>query len=110
MKIAAAGDAFDGGDLAAFGFHTQHQAGGDDAAVEQDRAGAAITVVATLLGAGKRENVAQALEKALAWLAEKLGRLLVDGGSHVDFIRHVRWTPSPWPAPLRARAALIPRK
>ena len=71
-----------------FGLHAQHQAGGHDAAVHDDGAGAAVAVVAAFLGAGQAEDVAQALEQALARLAEKLLRLAVDGGLNANFVVH----------------------
>ena len=52
-------------------FDAQHQAGVDDAAVEDHGAGAAVAVVAAFLGAGQPDDVAQAFEQALARLAEK---------------------------------------
>ena len=87
MQFAALRDAFDGGDAAALGLDAQHQARGHDAAVQDDGAGAAIAVVAALLGAGQAENVAQALEQALPRLAQKFLRLAVDRGLDANFAR-----------------------
>src|SRR5439155_17769338 len=75
-----AGDAFDRCDLGALGFDAQHEARVHDAAIEHDRACAAIAVVTALFGARQANDVAQALEQALAGLAEKLFGLAVDCG------------------------------
>jgi len=53
-----------------------------------DAAAAALSIVASLLGAGESEDVAETLKKALAGLAEELARLAVDGGSDVKFLVH----------------------
>jgi hypothetical protein len=53
----------------------EHQAGVDQPAVEQDVAGAAVTVVAPLLAAGQAEVVAEDFKEALPRLAEELDRV-----------------------------------
>ena len=85
VKAVAIGDAFDGGDGAAFSFDAEYEAGGNDAAVEYDGASAAIAVVAAFLCAGEVEDVAEAFEEALARLAQELDGLSVDGSAHADF-------------------------
>ena len=63
VQLVAVGQALDGGDLGAVGGDREHQAGVDAAAVEQDGAGAALAVVAALLGAGQIEVLAQGVEQ-----------------------------------------------
>ena len=55
MQRAVVGQALDGGDLGAVLHDGQGQAGIDAPAVDQHRAGAALAVVAALLGAGQVE-------------------------------------------------------
>ena len=63
MQRAVRRQAFDGGDLRAVLHHRQREAGIDAPAVDQHRAGAALAVVAALLGAGEVEMVAQRVEQ-----------------------------------------------
>jgi hypothetical protein len=58
--------AFDGGDLGALVHDGQRQAGVDALAVHQHGAGAALPVVAALLGAGQVQVLAQGVEQARA--------------------------------------------
>src|SRR6185295_2424933 len=88
VQLAALCDPLDGGYGGSFGLHGKHQAGGHDSIVHDDRAGAAIAVVATLLGAGKAEDIAQALQQALPRLAKELPRFAVDGGSNLNLVVH----------------------
>ena len=85
VEFAVAGDAFDGGDAATFGFDSEDQAGGDDVAVENDSAGAAVAVVAAFLGTREADDVAEDFEETLARLAEEVDLLAVDGGGDAGF-------------------------
>ena len=60
------GQAFDGADLAAGGGGGGHQARGDEPAVDLDRAGSALALLAAVLGAGEAEAFAQHVEQRLA--------------------------------------------
>ena len=60
--------ALDGGDLVPVVHHREGQAGVDAPAVDQHRAGAALAVVAALLGAGQAEVLAQRVEQRHARL------------------------------------------
>ena len=71
--------ALDGDDVAARRFQRQHQAGVDGSAVDQHRAGAAVAVAATFLGAGEADAVAQQLEQRVARVGEHRALLAVDG-------------------------------
>src|SRR5262245_13299739 len=51
MKLVAIRHALDGLDLASFGFSTEHEAGADELAVDDDAASAAVAGAAALLGA-----------------------------------------------------------
>ena len=50
VEFVAAGDAFDGCDLAAFGFYTEDEAGSNEASIESDGAGTAVAIVAAFFG------------------------------------------------------------
>ena len=63
MKVFTVGKAFDGGDLRAFGGEGEGEAGVDAAAVDEDGAGAALAVIATLLAAGHIEVFAQRVQE-----------------------------------------------
>ena len=63
MQRAVGGEPLDGGDLGAVLHDDQRQAGIDAPAVDQDRAGAALALIAALLGAGQIETVAQRVEQ-----------------------------------------------
>jgi hypothetical protein len=51
------GHAFNGRDVIAFGFHTEDQTRIDDPAVQDDRAGSAVSVVASFLGSGHAQDI-----------------------------------------------------
>ena len=63
VEFVAVGETFDGGDLVAVVAEGEGEAGVDAAAVDQDRARAALAVVATLLCAGELEAFAQGVEQ-----------------------------------------------
>ena len=83
MQAIGGGYALNGVDLRALGLNAQHQAGGYDAPVQVDGAGAAVAVVAALFGAGHADDVAQAFQQALPRFAEEIGLVAVDGGAYV---------------------------
>jgi hypothetical protein len=58
-------DAFDGGDLGAFGLEDWDEAGVDEFAVHQDGAGAALAFAAAFFRAGEVEVLAEDVEQAL---------------------------------------------
>src|SRR5262249_25611573 len=84
MQRLARGHALDGADLTPLGLGAQHQAGEDEAVVEDDAAGAAIAGAAAFFAASEAEPVAQHVEQALLGLAEIFGGVAVDGGGDVD--------------------------
>ena len=84
MQLVALGDALDRGDRRALGFHAQHQAGTDQTAVHDDRAGAAVAGCAAFLAAGQADHVAQHIQQGLLGFAEEFGFLAVDGGGNVS--------------------------
>jgi hypothetical protein len=63
-ELAVLGQALDGDDRATGDLRHRHEAGADLAAVEPHRAGAAVAGVATDLGAGEAEVVAQDVGQA----------------------------------------------
>ena len=63
MQRAVRRQALDGGDLGAVLHDRERQAGIDPPPVDQHRAGAALAVIAALLGAGQVEMVAQRVEQ-----------------------------------------------
>src|SRR5438105_95519 len=77
-------DAFDRGDLLALDLGGHDQATVDESAIEDDIARAAVAVVAALLGAGQLQLVAEHFKQAVAWLAEEIGFLAVDGAGDME--------------------------
>ena len=63
VQLVRRAQAFDGGDAVAVVHHRQRQARVDPATVDDDRAGAALAVVAALLGAGQVQVFAQRIEQ-----------------------------------------------
>ena len=63
MQLAVHFQAFDGGDLSAGGGTYFHAAGMGGQSIYQDRAGAALTFAATVLGSGQIEVIAQDAEQ-----------------------------------------------
>ena len=63
MQVVRRAQALDGGDLVALVHHRERQAGVDPPAVDDHRAGAALAVVAALLGAGEMQVLAQRIEQ-----------------------------------------------
>ena len=82
-------DALDGQDVVAIGLHRQHQAGACRTAIEQDGAGAADAVLATEVGPGEAEIIADEIGERDAH-RRFLGVLrAVDGDGDGAFIGHV---------------------
>src|SRR3984885_9198903 len=63
VQVSGLAESFDGGDLVPFVHDGQRQTGVDAAAVHVDGAGSALAVVATFLGAGQTDGLAQAVEQ-----------------------------------------------
>src|SRR5687768_13453879 len=80
MELVALGHAFDCSNLGALDFSAEHEAGADEAAVDSDAAGAAVTGAAAFLGAGHAQTVAQHVEQRLIGIAHKLNGIPVNGG------------------------------
>ena len=65
--------------LRAFDFGAEHEAGADEAAIDDDAAGAAVAGAAAFLGAGQAEAVAQHVEQRfIGWQTNSTG-IAVDG-------------------------------
>ena len=67
MELVALCDAFDGRDLGALCFDTEHAARVHNSTVNQDTAGSAVAVVATLFSTGQPKPIAEHFEKALSF-------------------------------------------
>ncbi len=65
MKFFVDGEAFDGGDLGAFGLQDWDEAGVDEIAVHQDCAGSAFAFAAAFFGSGEVQIFAEDVEEAL---------------------------------------------
>ena len=63
MQVLRRAEPLDGGDAVALVHHRQRQAGVDPPPVDDHRAGAALAVVAALLGAGEMQMLAQRVEQ-----------------------------------------------
>ena len=59
------GEAFDGGDVGAFGLEDGDEAGVDEVSVDEDGAGSAFAFAAAFFGAGEVEVFAEDVEEAL---------------------------------------------
>jgi hypothetical protein len=83
VEGVAVGQALDRDDLGALGLAGQDQAGADQDAVQVDGAGAALALLAGVLGAGQAEALAQHVQQALA-LPDVVGvaRFAVDRAGH----------------------------
>src|SRR5438067_978707 len=101
MQALGTGNAFDGGHGPALDLDAEDQTGVDQSAIEEHIAGAAVAVVATLLGAGQAQLIAQHFEEALPGFAQELCVLAVDLGQHMDFSGHDQFS--------FARARALPR-
>jgi hypothetical protein len=73
-------NSFDGGDLFAVGLYSQHQAGSNDAAIEDYGASATVAVVTAFLGAGHTNDVPQALQEALPGFTKEIHGVAINGG------------------------------
>ena len=63
MHLVGRAETFDGRDAVAFVHHREREAGVDAASVDDHRAGATLAVIATFLGAGEVQVVAQRVEQ-----------------------------------------------
>ena len=62
MQIVAFGEAFHGGDVATLGGERERQAGHRPPVIDENRAGAALTVIAAFLASGQSDMFAQCVE------------------------------------------------
>jgi hypothetical protein len=85
---AVGGEPFDGHELRAVRLHRQHDAGARRFAVEVNGARAAHAMLATDMGAGEAEVLAQEIREELARLASAFVTLAVDGESNGDRLGH----------------------
>src|SRR5438552_10318512 len=83
-------DALDRGDIGAVVHHRERQTRNDAPAVEEDGAGAAGTLVATLLGAGQVQRLAENVKERLSRVDLQFPRFAIDGQPHA---RHSPRTP-----------------
>src|SRR3712207_3381816 len=99
VEALAVGYPFDGDDLAALGLAGEHQARADEHAVEVDRAGPALALLAGVLRPGEPESFAQDVEEALA-LPDAFG--LPDLAVHLELEPHTLFSsPVLVPGPLQ---------
>jgi hypothetical protein len=84
QRTVGAGEAFDGGDFLTLCHRDEGEAGQNAAAVDHDRAGAALTMVAAFLGTGEPDMFAQGIEQCGAAVEVEIVLLAVDGQRHVD--------------------------
>jgi hypothetical protein len=88
MQIVAVGQPLDRRDRLPVVHHRQREARIDPAASHQYRAGAALAVIAALLGAGQREVLAQRVEQGRPRVQSHDARTAVD--HEIDGLRHCR--------------------
>ena len=82
VKAAVAGEAFDGGDLLAFGETGGSKAGSNGLAVEEDSAGATLAFATAVLGAGEVEVFAEDFKEGPVWSRIEGMGLAVDACRH----------------------------
>jgi hypothetical protein len=85
-QLAAVGEPFDGGDLAAVALHGERQAPVHPRAVDEHGARAAGALVAALLGAGEPDLLAQPVEQGGAGMHDRAHRAAVDPDGDVDVV------------------------
>ncbi len=122
MKAACSGcssvalrQPLDRGDRRALGHHGEREAGVHAPAVDEHGAGAALPLIAALLGADQAQALAQGIEQRHARIDAQAARLAVDQQGDLDFGdrrlgrrgRAARWRRAP--AALSARARTRPR-
>ena len=78
--------AFDGGQRRAVGLHSEHGAGADGLAVDQDGAGAADAVLAAEVGAGEAAVLAERVGEGAAGLEVGPDAVAVDAESDVHWV------------------------
>src|SRR5205823_14538441 len=88
MQNALLGQPLDGGDLRAIMHHRECQTAVDALSVDDDRAGAALSLVAALLRAGQREMLAQRIEQRGARVEIDGVALSVDRETYLLARRH----------------------
>src|SRR5215831_16009697 len=97
-KIGVVGESFYRHDLAAVSLHRQHPAGAHGRAIEENGAGPAHAMLASDMGSGEAELVAQAIRKGKSWLDVDLDAFSVDLESRLHRAR----------AALSARSTMVP--
>ena len=90
QRAVRLGEAFDGGDLLALDARGERQARQHAAAVDQHRAGAALAMVAALLGAGQADVLAQRVEQRGPHVERQLMALAVDAHRDLEGVRRPR--------------------
>src|ERR1700716_2310700 len=78
MQIVALGKALDGRDRLSVMHHRKGQTGVDAASFNQHRAGAALAVIAPLLGARQRKMFTQRIQQCRTWIERQRMRVAVD--------------------------------
>src|SRR5437667_35776 len=87
VQPSVAHQSLHGRDVGAVRLHGEHQAGARGLAVDEHGAGAADAVLATDVGAGEAEVLAQEVHEQLARLAAALAGRAVDGETNVSHAR-----------------------
>src|SRR5437868_5048802 len=90
MELAPLGEAFDGDDFGTVRLRREHQTGTRGFAVQQDRAGAADSVLAARMRAGEPEVLAQEVDQKFSRLALPGAGLPVDREMEFQELRHRR--------------------
>ena len=93
VQVLGRAQALDRGDAVALVHHGQRQAGIDPPPVDDDRAGAALAVIAALLGAGEMQMLAQRIEQRGPRVELELARLAVhvEGTFDIGTVRDGSW-------------------
>jgi hypothetical protein len=78
MKLVTLSHALDGLDVPAFRLRPKHEAGANQAIIENDAAGAAVARAAAFLYPHKSQAISQHFEQCFVGVTEKLGTIAID--------------------------------
>src|SRR5262249_34082801 len=89
MERAVLREPFDGDDLGAVSLGREHEAGADERPVQQDRARAALALLARILRAGQADALPEREQETLALPHVRLAAYAVHGHRHLHAARHL---------------------
>src|SRR5205085_3725711 len=103
MQLVAFGKAFDDGDVAALGGERERQAEYRSPVIDENRAGAALAVIAALFASSQADMCAQRIQHGGARIDREQTAVAIDAQGDVDRQRRIRRSRRVWRRPCRAR-------